>query len=144
MSHVVKGDDCWRWGACTDKYGRGRFNFNGASTPAPVVSYIIHKGEFDRAALRVLHTCDNPNCVNPRHLWLGTQPENIQDCVSKNRNQKGEKNGRRVLSEVQVREILAIPGDDPRSNREIGGLYGVGVTCIRFIRQRKTWRHVNV
>ena len=64
--------------------GYGRFNFNSKEYSAHRVSWIIHNGKIP-ADMCILHTCDNPPCVNPKHLWLGTLKENSQDMVRKGR-----------------------------------------------------------
>jgi hypothetical protein len=78
-------DECWPWLASADEYGYGRFRGVAASRAA----YTYTKG--DPGRLLVCHTCDNPGCVNPAHLWLGTVRDNGVDCSQKRRarNQYG-------------------------------------------------------
>lgn len=88
--------------------------------------------------LLIRHTCDNPLCINPDHLIVGTEQDNSNDCVARGRTAKGEANGRSKLSEQDVIEIL-------KSNESISSLarkYGVGRTAIKMILLRKNWRHV--
>lgn len=77
--------DCWEWTASKNNIGYGMFRFdsNGMRT-AHRVSYEMHKGPIPQGHV-VCHTCDNPKCVNPDHLWTGTLKDNAQDMVAKGR-----------------------------------------------------------
>lgn len=87
MSKVEITDGCWYWTGAKRSTGYGNFCFNGVSTGAHRVSWFIFKGNI-KNNLFVLHKCDNPSCVNPEHLFLGTQKDNIEDMHRKGRNQK--------------------------------------------------------
>ena len=77
-------DQCWLWQGAPDKRtGRGSFSILGFSMSAPRAAYLIAKGAVGN--LFACHSCDNPRCVNPAHLWLGTNSENIRDAVNKGR-----------------------------------------------------------
>jgi hypothetical protein len=97
---------CWPWLAGLDKDGYGRFQTgrHGAQTyhRAHRYAYALEYGEKPHV---VRHMCDYPACCNPLHLLGGTQKDNIQDCVRRGRFARGERNGRAVLSAVQVAEI---------------------------------------
>lgn len=75
---------CWNWDAAKTKTGYGHFRFNGSCHQAHRVSYLLFKGDFDKEK-SICHKCDNPACVNPDHLWVGTHEENMLDSISKNR-----------------------------------------------------------
>lgn len=88
------------------------------------------------AGLHVLHACDNRQCANPRHLFLGTNADNITDRVSKGRSRGG---GSPRLDEDKVRAIRK----DTRKNHIIAAEYGVSTATIGQVKSRFTWRHVH-
>lgn len=82
-SRVNKTDKCWLWTVSNDtRYGV--MSVKGVPTKAHRISWELHNGEIPEG-MSVLHTCDNPPCVNPEHLWLGTYGDNIRDAVKKGR-----------------------------------------------------------
>ena len=85
MLKVIKTDYCWEWTGLKYPSGYGRF----CKKYAHRFSYEIHKGEIYNN-LKVCHSCDNPSCVNPEHLWLGTQKDNVQDRDKKGRGIGGD------------------------------------------------------
>lgn len=100
------GARCWEWTAARSGYGYGVIGIEGESFYAHRLSYTINFGGFQNNLL-VLHHCDNPPCVNPVHLFLGTTKDNIVDKVSKGRQHHpcGEKSGMHKLTDKQVNEI---------------------------------------
>lgn len=104
-------------------------------------SYELHKGLIPKdGILHVCHTCDNPSCVNPDHLFLGTMSENMKDKIKKGRNPRGEKSGLAVLSEKEVLEIRSIY--PALSCKKLGEKYGVNGNTIFDIIKRRTWTHI--
>lgn len=87
---IISKNGCWEWIARKNKGGYGTFQLNKKPILAHRFSYLIFKGEFFNGLL-VCHKCDNPKCVNPEHLWLGTQKENMLDCYKKGRRNKYKK-----------------------------------------------------
>jgi len=88
--------------------------------------------------LIVCHRCDNPACVNPEHLFLGTHKDNAQDKVAKGRHPIGEGAPAAKLTE---RDVVAIRRD-PRSHVEVAEAYGMSDWTIKDIRNRRIWRHI--
>ena len=87
-----------------------------------------------------MHICDNPTCVNPNHLKLGTHTDNQRDKVEKHRQAKGESIGN---SKLKNDEVLAIKKLVPHyNNAEIAIHFDVSSMCISRIRNGKTWRHI--
>jgi hypothetical protein len=95
-------DDCWEWEGCT-RHGYGAFSYQDMLYRAHRISYTINKGEIPDGIL-VLHKCDNKACVNPNHLFLGDQVDNIKDMFNKNRANRisGEGNHNAKLSDSDV------------------------------------------
>ena len=85
--NVAVGDpnDCWEWEASSGYNGYGQYRHNGKMTGAHRVAWNLTHGTIPDG-LQVLHHCDNPSCVNPAHLWLGTQRDNIHDMIRKGRH----------------------------------------------------------
>lgn len=85
---VNKTDNCWEWTAYINRHGYGAIRFNGRATLAHRVSYELHNGPIPEGFL-VCHHCDNPKCVNPGHLFIGTHQDNRNDCLKKGRFANG-------------------------------------------------------
>jgi hypothetical protein len=88
--------------------------------------------------LHVLHNCDNPSCVNPRHLFIGTHVDNMRDMASKGRAPRGERSGNAKLNAEQVKEIL----ESEVSSRKLAPMYAVSDRQIRSIRAKQWWKHI--
>jgi hypothetical protein len=138
---VNKTNTCWEWEGSKIPKGYGRFCYQGKQWYTHILSYELHYGPYDKTKC-ICHTCDNPSCVNPSHLFLGTYSDNMQDCISKARHKHGkfpgELNKSVKLTEEQVLTIRATPGP----NRLIAQQYGVSKYCIDEIKTRKTWKHL--
>jgi Autographiviridae endonuclease len=142
-----KNDDktgCWNWTAGQKHhYGYGGFWFRGKIDFAHRASYAIHIGEIPEGS-HVLHRCDNPKCVNPKHLFLGDQLSNMQDMRAKGRGsrhgQAGSQHYNHILSEADIPIIRARL--ETESAAAISRDYDVGDHAILSIKNGKSWSHV--
>jgi len=120
-----------------DKDGYPKICRNNKETRGNRYVYEREHGEIPKG-LVIRHTCDNPTCINPNHLVLGTYKENAEDRVSRDRGAFGERNGTSKLTEDQVFAILK----DDREYREIAPDYNVHYSLIGLIKTRKKWKYL--
>ena len=144
-SKVERGeaaDDCWGWSAGVHSQGYGLL-WVGRTRKAHRLSWEIHNGPIPAGAC-VLHRCDNPPCANPRHLFLGSQADNVQDMMDKDRGNKprGESVGRSVLRETDVREMRRLRAREEVTFVALARTYGVTPVTAEYAVKGKTWRHV--
>jgi hypothetical protein len=141
MVSVGGPDDCWEFKGHRRENGYGWFSYNGKSTNAHRIAYTLTHGEIEEAMF-VCHSCDNPPCCNPRHLWLGTSADNTSDMDAKGRRrsipQHGSKHG---LSKLTEDDVISIRGSDA-SPTEIARAFGVTRQCVMSVINRRTWRHI--
>ena len=126
---------CWEWTGAKAGWGYGQIKINGKHAGAHRVIYEWMHGPIPKG-LCVLHHCDNPPCVNPAHLWLGTHADNALDSCAKGRRAKGESHSSAKLTEKDVHEIRL----DKRLLRIVALAYGVSPGTIGDIRKRRIWR----
>ena len=129
-------DACWTWLGKGDRKGYGYFS-TPTVTLAHRASWELHFGPIP-AGLFVCHHCDNPPCVNPAHLFLGTVQDNSDDRVAKGRPAFGERWWAAKLTDDQVREIRR----STETIRVLGDRYGVAYTQISRLRRGETYRRV--
>lgn len=117
---------CWEWTAQTLSDGYGRIQWRNRALRAHRIAYLLAFGAFP-IELDVCHHCDNPACVNPNHLFLGTDIDNVRDREMKGRNAppRGEKHGRCKLSDVQVADIRQRHAEGGVSQRQLAREFGV-------------------
>jgi len=144
---------CWEWTGARKPDGYGRLFRRGRQLTAHRLAYEQWRGPIP-PGLSVLHRCDNPACFNPEHLFLGTQADNIADCIAKGRafrakgsangkhthpgTSQGERNGRARLTEAEVVAIRS----DRRGRAEIAAHYGVVPVTVWKVKTRRSWAHV--
>jgi len=137
MAKVEKTNGCWLWTAGKLRFGYGRFRLRPSEYLSHRLAYVLFIGPIS-AGLCVLHKCDNPSCIRPSHLFLGTQKDNVADMVRKNRQLVGEANGYSILTENQVLKIRL----DLRPHKIIAQNYGVHRATISKIKRRESWAYL--
>jgi hypothetical protein len=143
-SKVDKSGDCWEWTGALDKLGYGDFRQGQKHIKSHRVSWELANGKIPEG-ICVLHKCDNPPCINPSHLFLGTHADNMQDCTNKGRRSNppvrmGAGNNKAKLDNQKVLEIREVAGT--MSNRAIAAKFNVDPSVIGDVIARRTWRHV--
>ena len=140
VDKISSDSGCWLWTGSTHKQGYGKISFRGKTQPSHRISYELFNGSIPKNMM-VCHKCDNTKCVNPRHLFLGTAMDNMQDKVSKGRH-KGAKQGslhhKSKLTEFAVKEII----NSNMNQYQLAEIHGVSQSTISSIKAGKKWRHV--
>jgi len=142
--HKQDGDDaCWLWTAALYSNGYGHFTISKTEhVLAHRYSYLLANGTID-PTLKVLHSCDDPKCVNPSHLSQGTQQKNMADMHERQRGRKnyvrGEKAPSAKLSAEQTREIRERYGKGGVTYAELAAEFGVAKTTIGALVRGQTW-----
>jgi hypothetical protein len=147
--HRAGADECWEWTGYTQKgYGAIGLGHKGAGMArAHRVSWELANGPIPDGLL-VCHRCDNRRCVNPAHLFLGTNDDNMRDMAEKGRAHgpgarvAGEKNGSARLSAEQVRALRKACATGKLTQHEIAAAYGVSPSLISAIVRREAWTHL--
>ena len=132
---------CWIWTGASTNGGYGVISLGGrkgANVRAPRISYFLANGEFDET-LYILHRCDTPACVNPDHLFIGTQDDNMKDMFAKGRGRPGHvpgaKNGCAKITTETAAAIRVALG----SLREIGERFGISKSQVWEIKNGMSW-----
>ncbi len=125
-------DDCILWSKAKNKAGYGITWHNNKWAYAHRVAVNATKGQVVR------HLCDNPSCVNPEHLQIGTHKENSEDMVKKHRQAFGEKAGNAKLTWNEVTKIRQLTGV---SSRSVAKLFGISKTNVLDIWKNKIWKN---
>lgn len=145
-SYVEKSDGCWVWRGARNYRGYGRFKWQGVHYRAHRFSWLLEHGTEPEPGLLVCHRCDNPACVRPDHLFVGTHADNTADMFAKgregeHRRRRGEESPCAKLTEAKVREARerharGVP------YRRLAEEYGVTFDTIRDAVRGFTWKHV--
>lgn len=156
---VEPGEGCWEWRGTRMLTGYGQIRSGGKDTRwmyAHRLSWEVHFGPIPEG-MKVCHRCDNPPCVRPDHLFIGTDADNVADKVSKGRQLRGDNHPSRrrpdlvrrgeakpmaKLTEDIVRAIRAEHAAGTITMAALARRYGVSPSIISVVVARKTWRHV--
>ncbi len=145
----IPDDKCWEWTGAKSRFGHGRIKLNGKLHSPHRIVYQMLVGNIPENYL-VCHRCDNPSCVNPRHLFVGTHSDNMKDCAAKGRlnsqlnaaSFQGAKHPNAKLTDEKVREIrLRAANGEPK--KRLAREFGVHKSIIQKVIQRKRWAHVS-
>jgi len=138
-------DECWPWGGNLQPNGYGRFSIGKkqeGSDGAHRVSWRLANKQDIPKGMHIMHKCDNPSCVNPNHLTIGTAKENTQDMIRKGRKKTvaplGTENGKSLLD---AEKVLLIRSSN-LNHAALGRQLGVSPNCVRGVRIGRTWSHI--
>ncbi|MGO4763838.1 HNH endonuclease signature motif containing protein [Cupriavidus campinensis] len=138
---VIVKNGCWEWVGSKDRKGYGRMWVRGrGNTPAHRASYEIHKGPIPDGFC-VLHACDNPQCVNPDHLSLGSLADNNADMRRKGRHAHAETSGHAKITAAIAAHIRAEYKPYINTYRALGQQYGIAMETVRDIIKGYTWNN---
>ena len=145
INRLEDEDACHLWIASTDTKGYGNFQLEGRLFNSHRIAYAQAYGDFNKN-LHCLHSCDRPSCCNPKHLWLGTNADNVRDREEKGRGKvpdnRGEKCGGAKLTNAQALEIRALYAAGTMLQKELAARYKVSRPTISLIVNRKTFQHI--
>ncbi len=136
---------CWEWNLSRSHNGYGKVSWYGRHMRANRVAWMLHNKSEIPIGLVVMHRCDNPSCINPKHLMVGTLKENSWDMVAKGRanggSPPGERSGKAKLTDSAVR-AMRLAAIDGCSYRELGRMFGISHQNARLAVLGRTWAHV--
>ena len=136
---ITRTDECIPWPGYRGTRDYGQIVYQNKTRKAHSVSYALHVGPIPQGMV-IRHKCDNPPCVNPRHLEIGTQADNVRDAVERGRWQLGETHNRAKLTESQVLEIRELAKTTPLNI--LAEKYSMDSSQVCRIVNRKSWRHI--
>lgn len=145
FNFIERDGDCWIWIGHVTQNGYGQIKYKSKALAAHRLSYEIHKGPISEG-MYICHSCDNPRCVNPEHLWEGTHTDNMRDMYAKGRQRfnpvKGQDNRASKLTEAQVVYIkqqlkLGV------KQRTLAIQFNVSDAAIHYIKTGEVWAHID-
>ena len=138
-----KSNECWEWQGSKIRDGYGHIRDKEQKYQmAHRISWQLFNGEIPNG-LWVLHKCDNPSCVNPNHLEIGTASKNTLDAYKRGRmNKKGEKNSLAKLTVITVQEIKKLYKNYDLTQKRLAKKFGIGQSAISRIVNNKRWTHI--
>lgn len=138
-------DECWPWLSGTDRYGYGRLGIGRtadgtrATAGAHRLSWVLAAGRNIPPGMHVLHRCDRPGCVSPKHLFLGTHADNLADMAAKGRSTRGEANSMAVLSRYGARIVCRMAVSGKWKQREIAAAFRISRQAVADIQHGRRW-----
>lgn len=159
-SKIIKSESCWVWTGAKDRKGYGKLSIGPAKNPdgsrrnsmvsAHRISYEMFVAEIPEGkgfhGMCVLHKCDNPSCVNPAHLFIGTNKDNVADMDAKGRRitapQRGSSHVNSLLTEEQVTYIYRMTTTGQINQRKLASMFGVSLSTISCIKTGLLWSHL--
>lgn len=140
--HPALGTACWLWTGEMSSDGYGVFCGRRAHRIAweVVRGPIPYRWDAGAHGLCVCHHCDNPQCVRPEHLFLGTHHDNMRDMVAKGRAARGERSARRILSSVDV-WLIRLAASRGAKFHDIASWYGISRGAVRHVARGRRWAH---
>lgn len=135
---IAKTDDCWLWTAAANNLGYGQLRVAGKALYAHRISYEIYTGEI-ATGLVLRHTCDNPRCVNPQHLLLGTKRQNTRDAVERERFGAQRKVGRAKITWKMVDEIKKMLAPKTMTKAQIARHFNIHAKSVYHIEVGNQW-----
>ena len=136
----LQKNKCWEWTGSLTNQGYGQLEVSGVTFKAHRLSWLLFNGG-RLITLGVLHKCDNRKCINPDHLFLGTNADNLADRQAKGRQARGESHARSKLTMKDIRRIRKLVANGTRQS-VLAKEYGVNFSTIFNIIKRKTWKHI--
>ncbi len=145
---IRSSNDCWSWKAGRFDFGYGQFWFEGKTMKAHRMAWILTHGKIPDNKL-VLHKCDNPPCVNPKHLWVGTYRDNTRDMIIKGRDNyighiglRGESSPFSRMKEDQVKLLRKMYKNKEGSTYKLAELFNISKSTAWEIVANKNWVHI--
>ncbi len=150
----LSGDECWEWQGGKNHFGYGQIRYKSKerysqdSIGAHRLAWVINSHKSIPPKMVIMHTCDNRACVNPSHLKLGTQYDNIHDSIAKGRHGKGsvmvkgEDNINSKLTASQVTTMRDMHAKQGLSYRQLAKIYKVTAGNVCAVIKRRTWKHL--
>lgn len=131
-SKVIKTNSCWIWTHSKTHQGYGSFAYNGKRYSAHRFSWeLVYGPVLDRKL--VCHNCDNPSCVNPKHLFVGSYKDNAADMLLKGRGNKGVKLSPSIVRLIRTSDL---------STKELSSLLGIDISTVYSAKTKRSWKFV--